>query len=486
MSQEAKRPSKMARMITWAVPILLVVVIATIMATAKNKAPEAVEPTVQKLPNVEVQTVHTMPFNEKLVLPARLEAARSSVVAAEFGGKLHSWLVREGAKVAAGAPLVTLDTKTLQASLAEMRAAKTSSKAALTVAQSSAKRSGASLTKARRDAGAIDLDLASAQSALELAQVDFDRAEKLVREGVVTKASLDRARDGLTQARLGVERAADSKERAGLAVEVAMAASSEALAAVEVARARMSEIDAAEGSLKVRLAKHTIAAPFGGIIEKHLAETGEVVKTGQPLTTIFDFSTIKALVNIPDRYVPFFDMDNPALASYVALVQPGATSRIEATLIIQGLPKLTGSKDGGLEIPAKITRVARAADPTSNTFEVELTAENPGGALRQGMIAEGRISFLHYEAAVIVPISAVQVTDEGPQVLVVEGANGAKAVSARMIEPLSISGDSVHIGSGLVEGDKLVIRGWKGIVPGEKVNVVVEDGKLASRVSNEP
>jgi RND family efflux transporter MFP subunit len=481
MNQQSNKPSTKARAITWGVPLILLAVISAIMVSAQNEVPQETPQAEHKLPNVEVQTVRTTPFDDELILPARIEAARSALIAAEFGGKVEQWLVKEGAKVTVGDPVLRLDTKTIRASLAEVSASKVSAQAALTAAKSSAARTDASLTKAKRDAQSVDLDLASAESARELAEADYSRAEKLVKEGVATKASLDRARDGVNQARLGVDRARDSRERAALAVEVASAGANEALAAIDIAKARIAEVEAAENSLKVRLAKHTITAPFGGSIEKHLAETGEVVSTGQPLTLILDFSTVKALVSIPDRYVPFFDVDNPALAEYLSLQQTGAISKLSGALVIPGLPKLTGDKAEGLEIPATITRVARASDPTSNTFEVELTTENPGEALRQGMIANGHITFLHYKDAVVIPISSIQVTDEGPRVLVVEGSNGVKNVSARDVEPLSISGNSVHIGSGLAEGDKLVVRGWKGVVPGEKVNVVMEDGTLASR-----
>ena len=110
-----------------------------------------------------------------------------------------------------------------------------------------------------------------------------------------------------------------------------------------------------------------------------------------------------------------------------------------------------------------------------------LAAENPGKALREGMIARARITLLHYPEAVVIPVSAVQVTDQGPRVLVVAKGDEGEITAARAVEPISINADMVHVGEGLVVGDRLVVSGWKGVAPGEPVNVVVEDGQLAAQ-----
>ncbi len=58
-----------------------------------------------------------------------------------------------------------------------------------------------------------------------------------------------------------------------------------------------------------------------------------------------------------------------------------------------------------------------------------------------------------------------------------KGQNRHHAV-VRDVDPISISGDQLLIGSGLNPGDRLIVAGWKGLVNGEAVNVLVSDGRM--------
>jgi multidrug efflux pump subunit AcrA (membrane-fusion protein) len=183
-------------------------------------------------------------------------------------------------------------------------------------------------------------------------------------------------------------------------------------------------------------------------------------------------------VDVPDRYVPFLDVTNPVIGEFVAMSMPGAEHVLRARLILPGLPKLTGGTYQGLELDADVHRVAQAADPASNTFRVELRLPNPAEALKQGMIAQARIEYLHYPAAILIPLKAIQVADVGPRVLVVTDADGVATAQVRNIEPVSISGDQVLVAQGLQAGDQLVVAGGKGVMNGERVNVIMRDGVL--------
>lgn len=98
--------------------------------------------------------------------------------------------------------------------------------------------------------------------------------------------------------------------------------------------------------------------------------------------------------------------------------------------------------------------------------------------MKHGMIVRSKLEFLYYPDAILIPVKAVQVTDTGPRVLVLNEENGTQVVSIRDINPISIQGSKIFIRGGLNQGDRLVIAGWKGLVGGEKVNVLVEDGNF--------
>jgi membrane fusion protein (multidrug efflux system) len=288
---------------------------------------------------------------------------------------------------------------------------------------------------------ALQAGLAAAQAGLDYAEKEFQRIAELAKSDVATEAELDTAANASTQARLAAERI----ER---------------------------EIDA----LQVTRDKAVLRAPIRGHLEEHLAEPGEFVANGQPLARIFYLETVRATVDVPDRYIPFLDRGSSAFSSYISLSHPGAERFIRARLRLPGLPKLTGGGTGAIELPAEIVRIAQAASTDSNTFTVELQLPNPGMSLKQGMLAEAEIDYLRYPQAITIPMQAVQVTDTGPRVLIVQNQNGLDIAGIRDVEPLSIKGDQVLVGSGLEAGDRLIIAGGKGVIHGEPVQVMIEDG----------
>jgi RND family efflux transporter MFP subunit len=234
-------------------------------------------------------------------------------------------------------------------------------------------------------------------------------------------------------------------------------------------------------SQKITLGKSLIRAPFDGRLEEHLTEAGEVVTPGMPLAKLYALEQLRAVVDVPDRQVAFLDTGNSAVDQYIALTMPGAKRDVHCTIIIPGLPKLTGGNYAGLELEAKIARIALAGDPASNTFKVELQLPNPGLALKQGMIVRARIRYLRYPQAIVIPLQSVQVTDKGPRVLVVEKRETGQIAYARDIRPISIMENGVLVADSLRAGERLVISGGKGVMNGEEVKVIMSDGVVVSQ-----
>ncbi len=478
MLSDKETSNKSKKLSFWLAPLVLAVAIVVVIAIGASR--EVVKPPkpVARMANVEVVAVDSLPFDEELLLPARIMASETALISPEFGGRLSQWKVKEGQEVKAGEIVALQDTTSIRSTLSELEAARASARASVEAAERGFARAEKTHEQARRDAEAVDLDLEASKSALKLAQSDFERTVDLVKKGVLAKAQLDRDEDRLTQSRLAVEKVVDARERAGLAVETIAAAVEEARAATRVARAALGEVEAKKNSLEVQLDKLHLRAPISGVVEEHLVKEGEFVGAGKIMAKIYDLSSIRALVNVPDRYVPFLDFANPALEKFLSMQMSGGEPGVSARIILPGLPKLTGGDGEGISIAAKVGRIAQSADPASNTFTVELEAENPGHALRQGMIAKAHIKLIHFPDAVIIPISSVLVTDRGPRVLVVEAVDGKDIARPRPIEPASISGDIVHVASGLEKGERLIVRGWDGVIPGEPVNVIKEDGRF--------
>lgn len=468
--------SRRRRLKVWTVPAGLLALAAGVAWYGASREPPAPPPKVKKLAAVEVVTVRPRPYREALVLPARLEADRVGEVSPEFAGKLARWHVAEGALVRRGDVVAEMDTAALRASLDELTARRRSAELSRDRARLGLDGAGVALENARKDVEVRELALRSAEATLDLARIDHGRASRLVEEKVLDQARLDSARNALTQAEVGVGQAREAVAGARLSVRGAEVRLDEAKAALALAGAGIAETEASIETLRVQIEKSLVRASVGGRLEEHLAEPGEVVDRGAVIARLYDLAFLKAVVQVPDRYVPFLDAGNPAAAEYIRLNRPSARQEVRATLAFPGLPKLSGGETAGLEFPAEVSRISQAADPQSNTFEVELRLANPAGALKHGVIARAVLEYLFYPEAIVIPVRAVQVTDTGPRVLVAESREGRTFARVRDIQPSSVRDDEVLLLSGLAGGDRLVVAGGKGLVDGEEVGVVLADG----------
>ena len=477
-SQTKSRTGKVTSILTWGITGFMVVIIAAVVVYAYNR--KDVEPVAlpKKHANVEVITVRPREYRETLTLPALLEADRTAAISSEFAGTLDRWHISEGMEIKQGQIVARLDTDAIDASIRELEASLRTTQKNIRLASIAKEASDVELAGARKQVRLRELSIDAARSELELAQIEFRRVNDLVGKKVMKIASLDTAKNTLKQKELEEARARETLESKLLEERSAELRIKEARADLDLATARIGELNAAIDSLKVRRDKTILKAPIAGKLEEHLIEPGEVVMAGTSLAYMYDLRYMRATVNVPDRYVSFMDPSNPASQAFIQMNMPGARQQIRTQLIVPGLPKLTGGTGRGMTFDARVDRIAQASDPASNTFKVVLRLPNPSGVLRHGIIAQGRIEYLYYPRAIVIPVKAVQVTDEGPRVLVVETSEGAQVAQVREIDPISVHGNSLLISKGLTEGDRLIVAGWKGLVAGEQVNVLVEDGRF--------
>ncbi|MCP4109510.1 MAG: efflux RND transporter periplasmic adaptor subunit [Desulfobacteraceae bacterium] len=489
-SQKAETPVEMEKaevpdekwkkhfLIPWGFTIFIV--FATIIVIVYGSLRETAEPVVseKKLTNVEVMTIKTKEYIESLTLPAIIEADRVATIKPEFTGILERWFLPEGALIEMGDVIATIDTESLRLNLEELEAALKTASQNVTLSNIRKESAKVNLANIRKNEKIEEIALESAESNYKLAKKQFNRTSKLAKQNFSTASKLDDAQNNFTQSELAVFRAKQSLISVRLKIQSAKLAIKEAQTSIELAEARIDELEASINLLEYKIEKGKLKVPFSGRLEAHLVQPGEMVSPGDLIASIYDLKFLRVTINVPDRYVAFLDPANKGTKSFIRMNIPGAEQRIRAKLIIPGLPKLTGGTESGIEFDAEIARIAQSSDHESNTFRVELRLPNPKGALKHGMIVRSKIEYLYYPDAVIIPVKAIQVTDTGPRVLVVEETDGAHLVHTRNIEPISIHESNLLIRSGLARGERLVIAGWKGLVGGEKVNILVEDGNF--------
>jgi HlyD family secretion protein len=246
----AKKPSK--RTLRWIVGIAIVAVIAFIgfryYKSKKNALPEGI-----------------------VSGNGRLEAKLVDIAAKE-PLRVKEIFVDEGAFVIPGQTLVQLDTITLEA---ELDAAK------------------AGISTAEERLAVANANIVKQKSEIELAEVEADRAQRLVNEGAGSQRDLDVRRTK---------------------VETTKASLAEAEAALQTAKQQVEVAKANAEVVQSRINDATLTSPVTGRVLYRLAEAGEVLAPGGKALT---------LVNMEDVYMEIFLPSEQAAA-----VKIGAEGRI--------------------------------------------------------------------------------------------------------------------------------------------------------------
>ena len=196
-------------------------------------------------------------------------------VAAPLGGRLDTLAVTKGTRVAAAAPLFTLEHA---AELAAQRQAADQHR--------SARARLADLKKGSRpsELATLEARLAQARSAAELSQLDLTRQENLFKTNVISAADFDRAR--LTHERN--TRAVDE-----LATQLATAGLGARTDAIAAAEADLSAAAAALARADWNVAQKTQTAPGAAFVYDTLYREGEFVAAGLPVVALLPPENLK-------------------------------------------------------------------------------------------------------------------------------------------------------------------------------------------------
>lgn len=145
-------------------------------------------------------------------------------------------------------------------------------------------------------------------------------------------------------------------------------------------------------------------------------------------------------------------------------VHPASTKAVRPQLIHWNLLLADGST---YPLPGKFYALARSADPRTDTVQVELLYPNPQGRLRPGQYANIRADMESRQNVLLVPVSAIRVS-QGTKIVSVVGSD--HVVAERSIETEERSGSSYIVKKGLQAGDFVIIGGEQKVKPGERVN----------------
>ena len=328
-------------------------------------------------------------------------ARRQATVSSKVTGKVTDVFVEEGMQVKAGQELARLDADYASKGLA------------LTQAEARAAASALEETRVR----------------IREAQLDYDRAERLSRSEISSRADLDRARAQLD------------------AIQARLVAQADQLSTAR------RQVDLQRQSVEDTI----IRAPFEGIVVSKDAQPGEMISpvsagggfTRTGICTIVDMSSLEIEVDVNE--------------AYINRVHPN--QKVEA--VLDAYPDW--------RIPAHVITAVPTADRQKATVKVRIALDQRDQRVLPDMGV--KVTFITDQpqsATEIVEVPRPAIRRDGEQDVVYVARDGK--VERRAVRVDSAQGDTARISSGVNEGEMVVVAG-PALADGEKVKVLTDQKK---------
>ena len=355
-------------------------------------------------------TVERGTMTKSVVATGKIEPITKVEVKSKANGIIEAMRVDVGDVIVPGQVLVELDKETLAARLREARANFQAATAGLSGAEA-----------------ALEKNIVEAEGPdVQFARRAFERAKVLHTDRLLPQSGLDEAQSALEMA--------ENRQRSAKS-QLVVAHAKVAEAAANVAQSRAT-VERAEEELR----NATIRSPLHGM------ELTRDVEIGSPVSSILNMGSAASLVMTVGDIERVFVRGKVDEAD-VGRVKLGQPARITVETF----------KDRSFE--GKVTQISPIGVERDNvtTFEVEVSIDNPGSALKANMTANAEIVLEEHPNVLIVPEAAI-VYDARKNPFVEVPDTGAAGKRRRVAVKLGVgSGTRTEIVSGVQAGDRVLL-----------------------------
>ncbi|MEZ5569248.1 MAG: efflux RND transporter periplasmic adaptor subunit [Halioglobus sp.] len=212
-------------------------------------------------------------------------------------------------------------------------------------------------------------------------------------------------------------------------------------------QALLQRAQAALGYRRALLARHSLKAPFSGLLSNKLTELGEWVAPGEPVLELVATDSLR--------------LDFRVAEEFLGATGPG--TRVRYTL---------GAAPDSLR-DAVVDAIVPVSEPGARSFLLRTRAEAADARLVPGMAVHGEMQLDSGRRGLVVPRDAILRYPDGRSVVwAVDTADGQTIATERRITTgLSFDG-MVEVLSGLAAGDRVIVMGNEALRPGQPVSVL--------------
>jgi len=175
-------------------------------------------------------------------------------------------------------------------------------------------------------------------------------------------------------------------------------------------------------------------APESGIIGKKMIEPGMNVIPGNPVFQLVKIDKVKVKIPVPENEIA------------------GIVKGQHAEITISAL--------NNQQFEGKVIEIGVLSNSLSHTYMVKVELENPGKAMKPGMVCNVSLHNSSVSERIIVPMSAIQFGGDGSKYVFVADPRTHMALT-RPVVTGSFASNGIMIKEGLSAGDLLIIEGYQ-------------------------
>lgn len=356
-------------------------------------------------------------------------------VAPAVGGKIVQVNFDIGSYVEKGSVLAQLDDRDARIKLEQAQAQVQQAESNVNQTKSQVEQAKANVRQVQsqlglQDGGTFELnqvaEVRTAKAALDLAEKELTRAERLVETGDVARTVYDQRKAQRDQAAAQYQAALNGANQRFSAIRVAQAQVDTAQSAVRAAEASANAARTQTETARKAIADAVVLAPISGYISEKIADVGEFASTNQKIATILRTSVLRLRIDVPEQSI-----GKVAIGQSVSIQTSSYPERSFAGTIV---------------------RVAPNVNATSRVLTVEAEVENVSGLLKPGQFATVRITQSKPAPAVMVPAAAIRTDgDDNNKVFTIKDG----VAQERQVQLGLLENDLIEIKQGVQEGETL-------------------------------
>jgi len=393
-------------------------------------------PAVMEMPPTSVTTIAAVAADVPVYLDeiGKTVALNEVSIVPQVGGKLTAVHVKDGEDVKKGQLLAEIDARPFEASLASAQAA-----------------------------------LAQSQASLALASLEYDRVATLQGTNAVSKQEFDQRKSN-----------------------------------VAIAEAQVKSSEAAVMTASLDLEYTKIQSPIDGRAGAWLVDPGNVVKENEgSLIVVQSLDPIYAEFTINEndlgtvrKYIATrgLDMRDPEKGIKVQVDIPGDSAKITNALGTPTPATQPGKNTAGAR-EGMLVFLDNAVQSTTGTVKLRAQLPNMDRYFWPGQFVNVRLVLTTKKDAVLVPVRAQQISQQGPFVYIaregeVEKPDKSKVkgmiAELRQIKPGQRQGDRMVVESGVKAGEQVIVTGQMMVQPGGLVAIAPPQVPQGAPASGQP